>query len=210
MKALFKLISYGVDFFIRALNKSLSLVYKPRFARCGKNVKFYPLSSDFIYQNIFVGDDVHINERASFKLYIAKLYIGNKVLFGPNVTIRGGIHPYYHIGRFIFDVGENEKRPDDDKDVRIEDDVWIGTNVTILKGVTIGRGSIVAAGAVVTKSMLPYTIIGGVPARKIGNRFKSVDDVIDHEAALYAADNRTRLDVLHEAFGITPVTLASH
>ena len=45
----------------------------------------------------------------------------------------------------------------------------------------IGRGSIIAAGAVVTKSVPPYTIFGGIPAKKIGLRFKSYDDVVCHE-----------------------------
>ena len=56
-------------------------------------------------------------------------------------------------------------------DIVVEDDVWIGENSLILSGVTIGRGSIVAAGSVVTKSIPPYTIWGGVPARFIKNRF---------------------------------------
>ena len=45
------------------------------------------------------------------------------------------------------------------------------TNVTILPGVVhVGVGSIIAAGAVVTKDVEPYAIVGGVPAKKIGNR----------------------------------------
>ena len=56
------------------------------------------------------------------------------------------------------------------KPVIIEDDVWIGARVILLPGVTMGRGSVVAAGAVVTKSFPPFSIIGGVPARIIGNR----------------------------------------
>lgn len=40
----------------------------------------------------------------------------------------------------------------------------------ILPGVTIGKGAVIAAGAVVTKDVEPYTIVGGVPARKIGER----------------------------------------
>lgn len=52
----------------------------------------------------------------------------------------------------------------------IEDYVWIGANATILQGVTIGKGAVVAAGAVVTSDVAPYTVVGGVPARKIGIR----------------------------------------
>lgn len=50
-------------------------------------------------------------------------------------------------------------------------DVWIGSRVTILGGVTIGTGAIIAAGAVVTKDVPPYTIVGGVPAKVIRQRF---------------------------------------
>lgn len=56
--------------------------------------------------------------------------------------------------------------------------------MTILKGVTIGRGSVVAAGAVVTKSCPPYSIIGGVPAKVIKQRF-SPEEIVKHESILY-------------------------
>lgn len=54
--------------------------------------------------------------------------------------------------------------------VAIGDDVWIGAHASILKGVTIGEGAVVAAGAVVTRSVDPYTIVGGVPAKVLGHR----------------------------------------
>jgi putative colanic acid biosynthesis acetyltransferase WcaF len=52
----------------------------------------------------------------------------------------------------------------------IEDYVWIATRATIVGGVHIGRGAVVATGAVVTKDVAPYDIVGGVPAKKIGER----------------------------------------
>ena len=60
--------------------------------------------------------------------------------------------------------------------VVIGNDVWIGFGVKILNGVKIGDGAIIAAGAVVTKYVEPYTIVGGLPAKKIGQRFN--DDEI--------------------------------
>jgi acetyltransferase-like isoleucine patch superfamily enzyme len=55
----------------------------------------------------------------------------------------------------------------------IEDNVWIGSKATILDGVVIGTGAVIGAGAVVTKSVPPYAIAVGVPARIIGMRDNS-------------------------------------
>lgn len=79
---------------------------------------------------------------------------------------------------------DDEKLPENDMPVVIEDDVWCGANVIILKGVTIGHGSVVAAGAVVTKSFPPYSIIGGVPAKLIRMRF-TPEQIEDHERLFY-------------------------
>jgi acetyltransferase-like isoleucine patch superfamily enzyme len=54
--------------------------------------------------------------------------------------------------------------------VRIGDYAWIGSGAIILPGVEIGEAAVVAAGAVVTKNVDPYSVVGGVPAKKIGER----------------------------------------
>lgn len=59
--------------------------------------------------------------------------------------------------------------------IKIGNHAWIGAGATILKGVEIGEGAVVAAGAVVTKNVEPFTIVGGVPAQKIGARNKELD-----------------------------------
>jgi phosphonate metabolism protein (transferase hexapeptide repeat family) len=55
--------------------------------------------------------------------------------------------------------------------VTIGHDVWIGHGVLVLPGVTVGDGAVLAGGAVVSKDVAPYTIVGGVPARPIRDRF---------------------------------------
>src|SRR6478672_9593886 len=57
--------------------------------------------------------------------------------------------------------------------VTIGNDVWIGSRAMILPGVTVGEGAVVAAGAVVTRDVVPYTVVAGVPARPIGSRSRS-------------------------------------
>lgn len=58
--------------------------------------------------------------------------------------------------------------------VAIGNHVWIGSRALILPGATIGEGAVVAAGAVVTGNVEPYTVVGGVPARPIGTRSRSL------------------------------------
>ncbi len=55
--------------------------------------------------------------------------------------------------------------------VTLGHDVWVGHGATVMAGVTVGTGAVVGAGAVVTKDVAPYTIVGGVPARPIRERF---------------------------------------
>lgn len=57
----------------------------------------------------------------------------------------------------------------------IEDYVFIGAGAIVSPGVTLGKGCIVASGAVVTKSVAPYTIVGGNPAKPIGERRRDLD-----------------------------------
>lgn len=164
------------------IDKALSPLYKRAMGSCGKGVYLRPLSSDLKgLGNMYVGDGTSIPKGAVFYSTEAKLKIGKMVVFGPHPTIITGNHRTDVIGNFILE--NQEKLPENDEDVVIEDDVWAGANVTILKGVTIGKGSVIAAGAVVTRSCEPYSIVGGVPARVIGRRF--TDEQIErHEAIM--------------------------
>jgi acetyltransferase-like isoleucine patch superfamily enzyme len=77
----------------------------------------------------------------------------------------------------ILTLGHDPQSPDfalRGGDVAIGDRVWIGYRALVLPGVSIGEGAVVAAGAVVTKSVEPYTIVGGNPARLIGQRSRDL------------------------------------
>jgi len=172
-----------------AIDRMLMHLYRRQFAECGENVTFYPTLSDIYYKHVFIGSDVYIGPGASFVAIISRIKIGNKVIFGPNVTIRGGNHSTHIIGKFLADYRTPDKLPEDDQPVIIANDVWVGTGAIILKGVTIGRGAIIAAGAVVNKNVPPYAIVAGVPAKIIKFRW-SVEEIMRHEEILYLSHER--------------------
>jgi maltose O-acetyltransferase len=167
----------------------------PLFREHGRNIHFDP-DGFYSFENIILGSDVFLGVGPMLMAAKSTIRIGNKVMFGPFVTLVGGSHNAAEIGRFMYDV--HEKRPGDDLGVIIEDDVWVGTRAVILRGVTVGRGSIVAAGSVVTKNVPPYAIVAGCPARVIKFRW-SVETLIRHEEMLYSPDCRIPEDELRTA-----------
>lgn len=178
------LTARAIDFCGAAGKKILSLVYRSRFRSYGKNFSFDPFGV-YTYESICVGDNVNLGYRPVLIAALSRIVIGDNVMLGPQVTIRGGNHRIDVVGKAMIEVGEAEKRPEDDPGVIIESDVWIGTRAIILAGVTIGRGSVVAGGAVVTQSVAPYSIVGGNPARLIRMRWDE-DTIAEHERLLGA------------------------
>ena len=157
-------------------------IYKRAMKSCGRGVYLRPMSSDFKgLENLSIGDGTSIPKGSTFYCTNAPLTIGKKVIFGPKPTIITGDHRIDIQGKYIIDITDDEKLPENDQPVTIEDGCWIGANVTILKGVTIGHDSVVAAGSVVTKSCEPYSIIGGVPAKLIRRRFTD-EEMKENEA----------------------------
>lgn len=186
MKILFRFFAGMFIYYRRVIRRIRMIILKPAFKGYGRNFIFDP-DGLYTYQTIEVGDDVYIGPGACLQASGSGIRMGNKVLLGPNVIIRGGNHNTSVAGQFMFDV--KEKRPEDDQMVVIEDDVWIATGVIILKGVTVGRGAIVAAGALVTRDVPPYGIAVGVPAKTRKFRF-DIDTILYHESLLYSENER--------------------
>lgn len=114
-------------------------------------------------ESLVVGDNSNFGDY-NFIGVRGPVRIGENVLFGPRVCIHAENHNIDRLDLPIRLQGESRVG------VTIEDDCWIGSGVVILDGVTIGNGSVIAAGAVVTKSIPPYSIVAGVPAKLIRTR----------------------------------------
>ncbi len=113
---------------------------------------------------VSVGDNVYLGDGVQLYAWNERIIIGSNVLVAAGVRMITRKHGFADIDRPMSDQGYNNAP------INIEDDVWIGFQAVILPGVTIGRGAIVGAGAVVTRDVLPYTIVGGVPARPLRKR----------------------------------------
>lgn len=128
--------------------------------KLGKNVVIYGGSEIRSPYNIEIGEGTIIGDDS-------KLDGRNGIIIGRNVNFSTGVWIWteQHNPQSAEFSCINEGAP-----VVIGDRVWISCRAIILPGVTIGEGAVIAAGAVVTKNIEPYTIYGGIPARKIGNR----------------------------------------
>lgn len=128
--------------------------------------KFSAMGMDYLYADqgeLIIGNNCSINTNVQIGAAGGLIVIGDNVMIGSNVVIRASNHGLECSSPMRFQshvYGE----------IFIEDDVWIGSNSVITSGVTLAIGTVVGAGAVVTKSSTTYSIIGGVPAKKIGER----------------------------------------
>lgn len=177
-KIIYKLVNYFSGLYWKEWERQT----KKSFKKCGEDVHIGKKGT-FYGDRIHFGSHISVSEGACMVATKSDIYVGNYVMFGPNVMIRGGNHRTDMIGEYMYNVGNDKKLPENDKDVIIGDDVWIGANVTILAGVEIGKGSVIGAGSVVTKSVPPYTVHVGVHGTKEWSRF-SEDQIVEHERTL--------------------------
>lgn len=136
----------------------------------GVNFKVGPNVVLYNYKYISIGDNVFIGDRCTFGGNVP-ITIGNNVMFGPEVMIRGGDHNISVVGKPMAKV----KTGGVNLPIIIENDIWVGTRVIILKGVKIGEGTVIGAGSLITKQIPPYTINVGSPSKPIRCRFNKND-----------------------------------
>lgn len=122
-----------------------------------KSSIFMGCSFDF-GKNLSIGNYTTINAKCRIH-NTGYITIGNSVSISQEVFIITADHD-----------PDSEKFEGRIKGVFIDDYAWIGTRAIILPGIKIGKGAVVGAGSVVTKDVLPYTIVGGVPAKFIKKR----------------------------------------
>lgn len=125
---------------------------------------------------------LHVGERAAlantiFNVASGEIYVGDRVIFSPNVMVLTGRHDF-HLGSRVsvhqqWDDGSwgggSLEVPVAGHDVVIGDGSWIGAGAILLGPITLGRHCIVAAGSVVTHNVEDHQVVAGVPAKVIGD-----------------------------------------
>ena len=134
---------------------------KELFAECGDNCYIeLPFHANWGGHHVHLGSGVYANSNLTL-VDDGNIYIGDKVMFGPNVTIATASHP---INPELRDRGLQFN-----KDVYIGENTWIGAGVVIVPGVHIGSNTVIGAGSVVTKDIPDNVIAVGNPCRVIRN-----------------------------------------
>ncbi len=145
------------------------------FAACGEGCYIeLPLRANWGGAHLHLGDGVYAN----FNLTLVDdghIFVGNKVMFGPNVTLTTANHP--------IEPSLRARGLQYNKDIHIGENAWIGAGVCVMPGVTIGRNAVIGAGSVVTRDIPDNVVAVGVPCRVLR-------PVSEHDRAYFFREER--------------------
>ncbi|MGZ0879249.1 sugar O-acetyltransferase [Priestia megaterium] len=150
-----------------------SNILKQLFSEIGEDCYIEPpLHANWGGKNVHFGNGVYAN----FNLTLVDdcdIFVGDNVMFGPNVTISAGTHPIHPNLR--------RKKAQYNVPIYIEDNVWIGAQSVVLPGVHIGENTVIGAGSVVTKS-IPANVVA------VGNPCRVIREINDRDMKYYYKD----------------------
>ncbi|MNK22778.1 dTDP-4-amino-4,6-dideoxy-D-glucose acyltransferase [compost metagenome] len=137
-------------------------VIKPFIKKMGK-VRISEGVTIWYPYRVTLGDNVTLNNGVTIDGY-GEVEIHDFVRVAHRATILSSDHIFSDPHTPIYQQGLSQNK------TVIHKDCWLGCNTVVLPGVIIENGSIVGANAVVTASFSAYSIIGGIPGKKIGDR----------------------------------------
>jgi acetyltransferase-like isoleucine patch superfamily enzyme len=133
-------------------------------------------------RGVVVGRHTYGYDEDTFPIFTegARILVGAFCSIGPEVRMHGGGRHVmsrattFPLNARLFDRAKRNAADDSDTGPTvIGNDVWIGEGATVLAGVTVGDGAVIGARAVVSRSVPPYAVVAGNPARIVHYRFES-------------------------------------
>nr|WP_210119173.1 acyltransferase [Treponema parvum] len=171
-----KRICYGVYKMLNSIIMWLPfyyirLLWGKAIIKCfGKNIYLSRNIAFLNPRNISIGNNCVLNSGIILDGRGAALRIGNNVDIAQDVNVWTQEHDTMSCDHRLHSAA-----------VIINANVWIASRAIILPGVTIGEGAVIAAGAVVTKNVEPFSIVAGVPAKKIGMRNDNLNYILNYK-----------------------------
>lgn len=148
---------------------------KEMFAECGDNCYIeLPFRANWGGHHVHFGNGVYTNSNFTV-VDDGHIYVGDKVMFGPNVTVATANHP--------IDPELRAKGLQYNKDVHIGENAWIGAGVVIVPGVRIGKNTVIGGGSVVTKD-IPDNVVA------VGNPCRVLREVGEHDREYFYKDEK--------------------
>lgn len=145
------------------------------FASCGENCYIeLPFRANWGGHHLNLGSNVYVNSNLMI-VDDGNIYVGDKVMFGPNVTIATANHP--------IDPELRARGLQYNKDVHIGENAWIGAGVVIVPGVHIGRNTVIGAGSIVTKD-IPDNVVA------VGNPCKVLREISERDREFFYKNER--------------------
>lgn len=190
MPSLIRIIIYKFKFPHLKINPSVEIENSGCFhykSHCAiskhTNIVIHEKGSLSLNNNVYIGRNVEIGSNAitigfdtSIQdrcILLGTITIGAGSILAPNVFMSSGGH-HFEVNPYL-PIREQDLigiKLVPHKPIVIEDDCWIGINSVIMPGVVIGKGSVIGAGSIVTKSVPPYSVSVGAPAKVIRNRLE--------------------------------------
>ncbi|MBQ9551293.1 MAG: sugar O-acetyltransferase [Clostridia bacterium] len=166
---------------LRSFNRSLPfnapkeyVLFKLMGLKHGKTIYIEPPFRCDYGKHITIGENFYANSGCLI-IDVAKVAIGDNVMFGPNVSVITAGHPIHSAVR--------NTRYEYGIPITIGNNVWIGACAVVLPGVTIGDNAVIGAGSVVTKD-IPANVVA------VGNPCKPIKEITDGDKAFYYKNQR--------------------
>lgn len=154
---------------------------KEVFAECGDNCYIeLPFRANWGGHHVHFGCDIYANSNLTL-VDDGHIYVGDKVMFGPNVTIATANHP--------INPELRSRALQYNKDVHIGENTWIGAGVVIVPGVKIGNNAVIGANSVVTKD-IPDNVVA------VGNPCRVLREIGEHDREFFYKSERIDWDNL--------------